>query len=96
VPVGALVVIAKEEFAVGTEGPFVFGRADAEDVVGLNPNDMGISAEAGSVECDGALWWVVNRSRKRPLLLDDDDDDDGGGPSSASTAASAMPSTSPA
>ncbi|MDP9403873.1 MAG: hypothetical protein M3P85_11245 [Actinomycetota bacterium] len=64
-------VIAKEEFAVGTEGPFVFGRADAEDVVGLNPNDMGISAGAGSVECDGALWWVVNRSRKRPLLLDD-------------------------
>jgi hypothetical protein len=40
VPVGALVVIAKEEFAVGTEGPFVFGRADAEDVVGLNPRTL--------------------------------------------------------
>ena len=31
---------------------------------------MGISSQAGSVESDRGLWWVVNRSRKRPLLLD--------------------------
>lgn len=40
-------------------------------VIGLDRNDMGISAQAGSVEWDRDLWWVVNRSRKRPLLLDD-------------------------
>ena len=51
--------------------PFVFGRADSDGVVGLDPGDMGISAVAGSVECDLGLWWVVNRSGKRPLLLDD-------------------------
>lgn len=51
--------------------PFVFGRGDREGVVGLDPCDMGISAVAGSIECELGLWWVVNRSGKRPLLLDD-------------------------
>jgi hypothetical protein len=55
---------------VAPERSFVFGRADADGVVGLDHNDMGISAEAGSVECGKELWWVVNRSRKRHLLLD--------------------------
>lgn len=63
-------VIADEEFRLSPDQAFVFGRADAGDVVGLDANDMGISAEAGSVEFDRGLWWVVNRSRKRPLLLD--------------------------
>ena len=52
------------------EHPFVFGRSDSDHVVGLDPNDMGISAEAGSVEFELGLWWVLNRSRKRPLLLE--------------------------
>jgi hypothetical protein len=39
-------------------------------VVGLDAEDMGISAVAGSVEWAWGLWWVVNRSRKRRLLLD--------------------------
>lgn len=51
--------------------PFVFGRTDGPGIVGLDPGDMGISAVAGSVECELGLWWVVNRSGKRPLLLDD-------------------------
>ncbi len=66
----AVVVIAEEEFVLSMDGPFVFGRAESEGVIGLDPNDMGISSEAGSVESDRGLWWVVNRSRKRPLLLD--------------------------
>ena len=69
-PGDAVVVIGKEEFALVPQRPFVFGRADAGDVIGLDPHDMGISAEAGSVECEWGHWWVVNRSRKRPLLLD--------------------------
>ena len=63
-------VIGDEEFGLAQERPFVFGRADADGVVGLDANDMGISAEAGSVEWAWGMWWVVNRSRKRPLLLD--------------------------
>lgn len=67
----AAVLIAGERFRLSPERPFLFGRADADDVIGLDANDMGISAVAGSVEWDWRLWWVVNRSRKRPLLLDD-------------------------
>lgn len=67
---GATVVIGAEEFALSAEQPFAFGREDADGVVGLDANDMGISAVAGSVEWTWGLWWVVNQSRKRPLLLD--------------------------
>lgn len=70
-PTVAAVVIGKEEMRLSPQHPFIFGRADSENVVGLDPNDMGISAEAGSVEWAWGLWWVVNRSRKRRLLLDD-------------------------
>ena len=38
--------------------------------MGLDPTDMGISAEAGSVELQFGLWWVINRSRKRPLMVE--------------------------
>lgn len=67
---GAAVLIGKEEFPLSTERPFVFGRLDSADVVGLDATDMGISAVAGSVEWAWGLWWVVNRSGKRPLLID--------------------------
>ena len=71
-PLAPAVVLAGETFSLSPDQPFVFGRADTDDIVGLDANDMGISAEAGSVECAWGLWWVVNRSRKRRLLLDDD------------------------
>ena len=66
----AAVVIAGERFTVDRDEPFVFGRADAPSVVGLDANDMGISGVAGAVEWAWGLWWVANRSRKRRLLLD--------------------------
>jgi hypothetical protein len=59
-----------EEFHGSAEAPFVFGRAEGEGVVGLDANDMGISAVAGSVEFAWGAWWVVNQSTKRPLLLE--------------------------
>lgn len=65
------VLIGSEEFALSPERPFVFGRADAPGVTGLDAKDMGISAIAGSVEAAWGLWWVLNHSRKRRLLLDD-------------------------
>jgi len=64
------VLIAGEEFAALADVPFVFGRTDGEGVVGLDPNDMGISAVAGSIEAAWGLWWLVNESTKRPLLID--------------------------
>lgn len=66
----AAILIANEEFVIRPTKPFVFGRASADGVVGLDPNDMGISAVAGSVEFAWGLWWIVNHSRKRQLLID--------------------------
>ncbi|MDQ6947784.1 MAG: hypothetical protein M3256_16340 [Actinomycetota bacterium] len=66
----ATVLIAGDQFRLRADRPFQFGRADADGVVGLDAEDMGISAVAGSVESAWGLWWVVNRSRKRQLLLD--------------------------
>lgn len=70
---GAAVLVGGDEFPLEDGQPFVFGRADAAGVVGLDANDMGISAVAGSIEWAWGLWWVVNRSAKRPLLLDTGD-----------------------
>lgn len=52
--------------------PLVFGRADiGDEVIGLDPTDMGISAVAGAVERVWDIWWVHNRSTKRILLLEE-------------------------
>lgn len=66
----ASVLIDGEEFFASATEPFVFGRSEAENVVGLDPRDMGISAVAGSIEATWGVWWVVNQSTKRPLLLE--------------------------
>jgi hypothetical protein len=70
-PGGATAFIGEEEFAISPDRPFVFGRADADGVVGLDANDMGISAIAGSVRYESGFWWVVNLSHRCQLLLDD-------------------------
>jgi hypothetical protein len=67
---GASVLIGGEEFHASSERPFVFGRADADGIVGLDANDMGISGVAGSIEFAWGVWWVVNQSSKRPLLIE--------------------------
>jgi hypothetical protein len=59
------------EFEASASTPFCFGRVGAEGVVGLDANDMGISATAGSIEVDGGWWWVVNLSKKRDLLVEE-------------------------
>jgi hypothetical protein len=67
----AAILIGSDRFsAIGSE-PFVFGRADAPGIVGLDPEDMGISAKAGGVEFAWGVWWVVNHSLKRPLLIEE-------------------------
>jgi hypothetical protein len=64
------VVTGKESFEVSRERPFVFGREEQDGIVGLDASDMGISAEAGSIEEAYGVWWLVNRSRKRRLLIE--------------------------
>lgn len=66
----ASVVIAGEKFTATASMPFVFGRADADGVVGLDTGDMGISGVAGSVEWAWGVWWIINQSSKRPLFLE--------------------------
>ena len=66
----ASVKLDGDEFHVTPSGGLVFGRANTPDVIGLDDNDMGISAVAGSIEWQWGVWWVVNHSRKRALLLD--------------------------
>jgi len=65
-----VVLVGDEEFLVSAEEPFVFGREDSPGVIGLDSADMGISGLAGTVEWKWGVWWVVNRSSKRPLVLD--------------------------
>jgi hypothetical protein len=55
----------------GCENEFTFGRAD-NCTVCLDPDDIGISRLAGSIEADGGTWWVVNRSARRPLAVIDE------------------------
>lgn len=50
---------------------FTFGRATTCTVC-LDPDDVGISRLAGSVEADGGTWWVVNRSARRALVVVDE------------------------
>jgi len=66
----ASILVGDEVFTACADVPFVFGRVDADGVVGLDANDMGVSAVAGSVELAWDVWWVVNQSAKRPLFLE--------------------------
>ena len=80
-----LVCIGDDRLTATVDHPLLFGRADVfagpategapffpkkPPVVGLDPQDMGISGRALAVEFDGGVWWVANLSAKRNLLLD--------------------------
>ncbi len=67
----ACVLIGQREFVVGADHPLRFGRTDRDGVVGLDPNDMGISTVAGSVQQQWGVWWLENHNRKRRLLFGD-------------------------
>lgn len=71
----ASVTVERRRVDVGPERPLIFGRADrsddVEDVIGLDPRDMAISAVAGAVEFRSDDLCVSNRSRTRPLMIED-------------------------
>ena len=66
---GALrVVVAGAQFDVPAGGSLTFGRGQGCTVV-LDPDDVGISRVAGSVQREGHAWWVTNHSASRPLAV---------------------------
>jgi len=74
-PVGmeyaASVLVNGSEFTATRSVALAFGRSSQNGVVGLDDSDMGISAIAGSIEYDGGVWWITNRSSKRPLYVEE-------------------------
>jgi hypothetical protein len=56
-------------FSLDMNAPFLFGRIDVEDVVGLDPHDTGLSRVAGRILYRGG-WLVMNDSASRPLLVE--------------------------
>jgi hypothetical protein len=58
-------------FPVGADSPVTFGRSP-ECVLCLDPDDVGISRRAGSVEEEAGTIWLVNRSTIRPLSIRDE------------------------
>ncbi len=81
----AAVLVGDDRLTATVERPLLFGRADmtadptddqsgpapsASGVIGLDPQDMGISARALAIEFDQGVWWLANLSAKRNLLLD--------------------------
>jgi hypothetical protein len=70
-PPATTVRLGKAGYAINAGEEFSFGRATSCTVC-LDPNDLGISRVAGSIEADGGTWWVVNRSTTRPLAVVDE------------------------
>lgn len=66
-----LVVSAGVEHRVVPGDRFTFGRARTCTLC-LDPDDPAISRLAGSVECIGSVWWLVNSSTRRQLTLVDE------------------------
>jgi hypothetical protein len=63
--------LGDERFEVMEGDAFTFGRSQRATLC-LDPYDLGISRVAGSVEAEGGVWWLVNKSGVRPLEVVDD------------------------
>ena len=67
----AVVTVGDQRFELAPGEVLTFGR-DPSCAVRLDPDDLGISRLAGSIEQDAATWWVLNRSTVRPLEVVDE------------------------
>ncbi len=65
------VTVGDDVHPVSAAEPFTFGRGERSSAC-LDPDDVGISRLAGSIEAEGGTWWVVNRSSVRPLTVVDE------------------------
>jgi hypothetical protein len=68
-PTEPSVTIAERVYTLDPATPFVFGRSDVEGVVGLDPDDTGISRRAGQLAFRNG-WLLVNESMSRPLMVE--------------------------
>jgi hypothetical protein len=68
--VGAVVTVGGRRHELEPGNVFTFGRDDGCDEC-LDPDDVGISRLAGSIEHESGTWWVTNRSEKRPAAVVD-------------------------
>lgn len=66
----AVVVSDRTRFEVESGSAVTFGRGEG-CTVALPAEDLGISRLAGSVEEDGGVAWLTNRSGTRPLFVVD-------------------------
>ena len=66
----AVVVADRSRFDVEQGAPVTFGRGEGCTVC-LPAEDLGISRLAGSVEEEGRVVWLTNRSETRPLYVVD-------------------------
>lgn len=62
----AAVSIAGVDYELVAGRSFTFGRSESCDAC-LDPDDVGLSRLAGSVDCVDRVWFVTNRSNTRPL-----------------------------
>jgi hypothetical protein len=65
------VTVGEQRFELAPSEVLTFGR-DPSCAVCLDPDDLGISRMAGSIEHGGDTWWVLNRSSVRPLEVVDE------------------------
>lgn len=65
------VTVGESRFELSPGEALTFGR-DPSCAVCLDPDDLGISRLAGSVESEAGTWWVFNRSTVRPLEVVDE------------------------
>lgn len=68
---GVVVTVGHQRWELAPADQLSFGR-DPSCTVCLDPDDLGISRLAGSVEQEAATWWVLNRSGVRALQIVDE------------------------
>ncbi|MBO0728157.1 MAG: hypothetical protein J2P57_02790 [Acidimicrobiaceae bacterium] len=66
-----VVSVGGRRFEVAPGDVFTFGRAESCTVC-LDPDDLGISRLAGSIEHASGTWWILNRSTVRPIDVIDE------------------------
>jgi len=65
------VTFGDQHWKLGTEETLSFGRSTGCTVC-FDPDDNGVSRQAGVVQAVQGIWWVVNKSRSKTLSIIDD------------------------
>jgi hypothetical protein len=70
-PTTLTIGLGDQRYEVAEDEGLTFGRSQRTTLC-LDPADLGISRVAGSLENEGGVWWLVNKSTVRPLEVVDD------------------------